>query len=110
MPIYQQIIEHVKAVLISGELGPGSRIPPVRELAASFDVNPNTMQKALQELEREGYLYADRTAGRYVTDNKHRLEWLRDESRKTVTEKYVKDMYALGLSKEKLIDYLRAFI
>ena len=67
IPIYLQIIEKIKAKIISGEWRAGDRVPPVRELSLSFGVNPNTMQRSLSELEREGLLYSERTAGRFVT-------------------------------------------
>ena len=109
-PIYHQIADHIKSVLASGELGPGVRIPPVRELASSFSVNPNTAQKALQELEREGYLHTDRTSGRRVTENKQLLNSLRDDSRKTITENFINNMSSLGISKDDLVVYLKKYL
>lgn len=66
-PVYVQLVEQLELALVTGEFPPGSRIPPVRELAADAGVNPNTMQRALQELESRGLLQAQRTAGRTVT-------------------------------------------
>ena len=66
-PVYVQLVEQLELALVAGEFPPGSRIPPVRELAADAGVNPNTMQRALQELESRGLLQAQRTAGRTVT-------------------------------------------
>ena len=63
-PVYVQLVEQLELALVAGEFPPGSRIPPVRELAADAGVNPNTMQRALQELESRGLLQAQRTAGR----------------------------------------------
>ena len=63
-PIYIQLVEHLQLAIISGLLPPGSRVPPVRELAAEAAVNPNTMQKALQELEQGGLVQTQRTSGR----------------------------------------------
>ena len=62
-PVYVQLVEQLELALVAGEFPPGSRIPPVRELAADAGVNPNTMQRALQELESRGLLQAQRTAG-----------------------------------------------
>ena len=67
-PIYLQIIDKIKKDIVSGVLSPGSKIPPVRELAIEAGVNPNTMQKALQTLESEGILYSQRTSGRFVAE------------------------------------------
>ena len=76
-PVYVQLIEQLELALVTGEFPPGSRIPPVRELAASAGVNPNTMQRALQDLESRGLLQAQRTAGRTVTANDDILQALR---------------------------------
>ena len=67
-PIYLQIVEIIKTQIAQGVLKPGDQVPAVRELAVTAGVNPNTMQKALAELEREGVLYSQRTAGRFVAD------------------------------------------
>lgn len=73
-PVYQQIMEQIRGAIVSGAYAPGDRIPPVRELAARAQVNPNTMQRALLELEREGLLVTDSTVGRYVTRDEGVLE------------------------------------
>lgn len=69
-PIYLQIVEIIKTQIAQGVLKPGDQVPAVRELAVTAGVNPNTMQKALAELEREGVLYSQRTAGRFVAEPK----------------------------------------
>ena len=101
-PIYLQIAEHIKTVLSSGELAPGSRIPPVRELAAEFGVTPNTVQKALHELEHGGYVYTERTSGRFVTKDHALLEQLRAKNKEMVIKKFISDMAAVGVDKEEL--------
>ena len=67
-PIYQQIMNIMKRQIASGELKAGQKLSSVRELALEAGVNPNTMQKALAELEREGLVYSQRTAGRFVAE------------------------------------------
>ena len=67
--IYVQIAEQVKLRIIAGIYPVGTRLPSVRELAAEASVNPNTMQRALSDLEREGLLYSERTSGRFVTED-----------------------------------------
>lgn len=76
-PVYQQIMESVKGAVLTGELRPGGKVPSVRELAAQAQVNPNTMQRALTELEREGILVGGGTTGRTVTEDPQVLENLR---------------------------------
>ena len=68
LPIYSQLLEQIKLAIVSGKFLPGERLPSVRDMAMEAGVNPNTMQRALQELEREGLVRSQRTAGRFVTD------------------------------------------
>ena len=84
-PVYVQLVEQLELALVAGEFPPGSRIPPVRELAADAGVNPNTMQRALQELENRGLLQAQRTAGRSVTADEAALQALRRRRAKALT-------------------------
>ena len=72
-PVYSQLVEHIKLAIVSGEFPLGSRLPSVRELAAEAGVNPNTMQRAFAELEREGLVLTQRTAGRTVTEDALRI-------------------------------------
>lgn len=106
IPIYLQLMEKIKHDIISGILEPGSKIESVRELASKFGVNPNTMQKALAELEREELLHAERTAGRFVTRNKLLIESIRYKKAKSITESFIKQMKSLGYSEEEIIDFL----
>ena len=75
-PIYQQLMEQLTEQIVSGQLGAGDKVPPVRELAAEAGVNPNTMQRALADLEREGLMYTNRTSGRYVTESGLWWNWI----------------------------------
>ena len=68
-PIYAQLIGQIRAGIVSGAFSPGERLPSVRDLAMEAGVNPNTMQRALTELERDGLVYSQRTSGRYVTED-----------------------------------------
>ena len=77
-PVYQQIMAAIRGAVITGELSPGSKVPSVRDLAAEAQVNPNTMQRALTELEREGLLVGGGTSGRTVTTNQEILSAMRD--------------------------------
>ena len=69
VPIYLQIMDRMKRRILTGDWQPGDRIPAVRDLAMAYGVNPNTMQRALSELEREGLLFSERTTGRFITRN-----------------------------------------
>ena len=74
LPIYSQLVEQIKLGIVSGSFLPGERLASVRDMAAEAGVNPNTMQRALQELERDGMVYSQRTAGRFVTENMSVIE------------------------------------
>ena len=74
VPIYAQLIEQVKAAIVTGEFPPGARLPSVRDMAAEAGVNPNTMQRAMAELERDGLVYSQRTSGRIVTEDMEMIE------------------------------------
>lgn len=77
-PVYQQIMETLQGSIVKGELQPGQKVPSVRDLAAAAQVNPNTMQRALTELEREGLLVGGGTSGRTVTTKQEILSAMRD--------------------------------
>ena len=95
-PVYVQLVEQLELALVAGEFPPGSRIPPVRELAADAGVNPNTMQRALAQLEAEGLVRTERTTGRFVTEDTALLEKLRDETARAVTAEYLEKMRGIG--------------
>ena len=95
-PVYVQLVEQLALALVAGEFPPGSRIPPVRELAADAGVNPNTMQRALAQLEAEGLVYTERTTGRFVTEDTALLEQLRDETARAMTAEYLEKMRGIG--------------
>ena len=78
-PIYQQIAEHIRVDIIRGRYRQGERLPSVRELAAEAAVNPNTMQRALAELEESGIVGAQRTSGRFVTEDSEVLEKIKKQ-------------------------------
>ena len=106
-PIYVQLVEKIRLEIISGKLGLGSRLPSVRELALTARVNPNTMQKALVELEEEGLVYTERTNGKFVTENKELIETLKKKLAKEKVTNYLNDMKNIGISYEEAIIYLQ---
>ena len=109
-PIYQQIIEHIKLSIAVGEYSAGDKLLPVRELASVAEVNPNTMQKALAELEREGVLYSQRTAGRFVADREAGGGSLREELSKKHIQAYVDNMRSLGYADSEICAVLETFL
>lgn len=106
-PIYLQIVDEIKKQIISGKLLVGTRIPSVRELAIKYQVNPNTMQKALSELENEGLLFTERTNGKFVTTNEKIIETTKAKFAKEITEKFIFEMTTLGITKKEIIERLK---
>lgn len=105
-PIYLQMVELIKTEIISGRLKSGEKIPSVRELAVQAKVNPNTVQKALAELERCGLVYTERTNGKFVTDNKSIIKAYRDDIINEKVESFLKDMIHIGVSEDEIREYL----
>ena len=103
-PIYLQLVDIIKLKIISKELKPGSKLISVRDMAQEFGVNPNTMQRALSELERENLLYSQRTSGRFVTDNEDNINQLREEVAKVEILSLYNILTKLGYKKEELIE------
>ena len=103
IPIYLQIIQEIKRRMIREELKPGDKLQSVRDLAKEAGVNPNTMQKALAELETEGLLESERTTGRFVTNNKALIKNLRDLYLSQQLHPFLNEIYSLGINKDELI-------
>ena len=97
-PIYLQVVRQLEQMIASGMLAPGDRLLSVREFASQANINPNTMQKALTELEDRGIVYSKRTSGRFVTDDTERISQLREElAEKEITD-FLTAMKRLGYS------------
>jgi len=105
-PIYLQLMDHFKTQIISGELPEGSRLDSVRDLAIKTRVNPNTMQKALSELERIGLVRTERTLGRFITDDKEKIINMRNEVAESEIKLFLDRMKSLGFEKEEVIKIL----
>ena len=102
MPIYLQLMEQIQRDIISGKYGPGDKLPSVRELAVEAAVNPNTMQKALSELERGGLVYSQRTSGRFITEDEELLKELKKEQAARYLEEFIENMHNLGLKDDEI--------
>ena len=105
-PIYAQIVEKVSLDIVSGKYQPGDKLPSVRDLAAQAGVNPNTMQKALSELERENLVHSARTSGRFITEDKVMIEKMREELASTQITELLNKMSQMGFDYEKTITLL----
>lgn len=107
IPIYIQLVEQLKIYIISGNMKPGDRLPSVRELALQTKVNPNTMQKALAELEELKLVYTERTNGKYVTQDQNLIRQLKLEYANAITQKYLSSMKDIGFTELEAIDHLK---
>lgn len=101
-PIYLQIIERVQMDIITGRYQPGDKLPSVRDLAQEAAVNPNTMQKALSELERSGLIYSQRTSGRFITEDKELIHQMKKELAAAEVSAFVAHMKQLGMTPEEI--------
>lgn len=105
-PIYLQLMEHINYSIISGEYGPGTKLPSVRDLATEASVNPNTMQKALSELERGGLIFTNRTSGRFITEDTKMIETMRFNLAKQQLQIFLEQLKKLGFSEEETKSFL----
>lgn len=106
-PIYQQIIDQVREKVLIGLLRPGDRMPSVRELATMLTINPNTIQKAYQELERQKILVTVRGRGTFVSqENKGRQDVEQLENLEEYLRKGIIDARYLGLSQRQIHDLI----
>ncbi|NLL38811.1 MAG: GntR family transcriptional regulator [Clostridiales bacterium] len=109
-PIYVQLIERIKLLILSGAYPAGSRLPSVRDMASEASVNPNTLQKALSELEREGLVYTQRTSGRFVTEDENMIKQVKKELAIEQIELVTKKLIEMGFSKEEMLALIESRI
>lgn len=105
-PIFIQIIERIQMDIISGLYKPGDKLPSVRELAQEASVNPNTMQKALSELERTGLVYSQRTSGRFITEDTAMIDNLKSKLAKELVTQFLKNMQKLGIPQDEALSLI----
>lgn len=102
-PIYLQLMERIQRDIIAGVYQPGDKLPSVRDLALEAAVNPNTMQKALSELERSGLVYSQRTSGRFITEDTEMLTQMKKELATEHIQEFFQEMEQLGFSRAELL-------
>lgn len=108
-PVYIQLVEHMKQSIMSGEYRPGERMLSVRDMAKQAGVNPNTMQKAFQELEREGLMFSNRTAGRFITEDQTVLQNAGKEQAMTEAERFYEKMHQMGFDRNRMVQLLEEY-
>lgn len=105
-PIYIQLVEKLKLAIVAGEYPPGERLPSVRDLAIEIKANPNTVQRALVDLEQTGLIYTQRTNGKFVTEDKKLVQKIREELAKETFSKFQENMKQLGFGEEEIRQYV----
>ena len=106
-PIFVQIIERIEMDIISGVYKSGDKLPSVRELVSLAAVNPNTMQKALAELERTGLVYSQRTSGRFITEDQKMIDELKQTLATEQIKLFFERMSKLGISAEDTLKLVK---
>lgn len=109
LPIYSQIIDRIKVSMANGELKPGQKLPAVREIALDAKVNPNTMQRAFSELEREGLVFSQRTSGRFVTEDPSVIDQVRESLAKEKVDGFISSMKKLNMTKKQVIELIEQY-
>ena len=108
-PIYAQLVERLKARILAGTYPPGGHLDSVRDLAAAAGVNPNTMQRALAQLESEGLVRTERTSGRYVTEDTNLIEQLRASAARNIAADFLEKMRSIGYTPQQAAELLRSW-
>ena len=105
-PINSQLTLRLTEAIVSGIYAPGEKLPSVRELALEAGVNPNTVQRALTELEREGLVFSQRTAGRFVTENENMIVNAKLRIADERVSEFLRSMKTLGCGRQEIISLI----
>jgi len=108
IPIYIQLVEILKKEIVSGIKEPGERLESVRDLSFKLKVNPNTLQKALSELEDMKLIYTERTNGKFVTNDYKLINKFKDKYANELIDKFINDMDSIGIKKNEIINYINS--
>lgn len=103
LPIYIQIMNLIKKRIIIGELKEGEKLPSVRELSTELKVNPNTIQRSYQELEREDLVFTQRGMGTFVVEDKETIKNLKKNVATDIVKSFINEMKSIGYSPEEII-------
>ena len=104
-PIYEQVVDKFQKLILTGALEPNTKMPSVRSLAVELSINPNTIQRAYSELEREGFIYTVKGRGNFVAYDESLLRYRKDEIYRKL-EEIVRKAGEIGISRQELSDYL----
>lgn len=107
IPVYLQMMEFLKKKIASGKLQPGEKLSSVREMAQMFGVNPNTVQRVIQELERENLIFTERGIGNFVTKDEKVISKMREEMAAKMIEDFIRSMNDIGFSDKEIIELIK---
>ena len=107
IPIYTQIVDELTMRIASGAYAPGAKLASVRDLAMDAGVNPNTMQKALAEIERRGLVYSERTSGRFVTKDEDILKGLHKELAEKYLGEFTEKLQKIGMDEKQIREFIK---
>lgn len=110
LPIYIQIMDYMKKLIVTGELKEGDRLPSVRELSGELKVNPNTIQRSYQELEREGLVFTQRGMGTFVSEDIEMVKKLKNTMALNIVQEFIIEMKSIGFDKDGIIDLIRSIM
>lgn len=110
LPIYIQIMDYMKKLIVTGELKEGDRLPSVRELSGELKVNPNTIQRSYQELEREGLVFTQRGMGTFVSEDIEMVKKLKSTMALGIVQEFIIEMKSIGFDKDGIIDLIRSIM
>lgn len=105
-PIYKQLLEQLKLHIVTGKYAPNEKLPSVREFAIELKVNPNTIQRALSELENIGLIETKRTTGKFVTDDKKIMHNIKEEIINDIMSNFFRNIENLNITNKEIIDYI----
>ncbi len=106
-PVYVQVAERLRNLIIGGQYPPGGQIPSVRQIALDAAVNPNTVQRAVAELEAEGLIVSRGTVGNFVTDDEGTISLCKQSIARALVDEFIKNAAELSISKEELIEMIK---
>jgi len=103
LPIYLQVMNLIRKKLVLGEIKEGDKLSSVRELSTEFKVNPNTIQRAYQELEREGLVYTQRGMGTFVTEEEKIINKLKNDMASNMVKTFIQEMKSIGYEGKDIV-------
>lgn len=109
-PIYTQLVEHIEWMILSGVYPPGSKLPSVRDLAKEASVNPNTMQRALAQLEEDRLIITHRTSGRSITEDSEMIQKARIRIAREQVSEFLEKMKKLGFDRKEILSIINNMI